>query len=453
MLIRFIIENFKSYEKETTFEMVASGKYKTHIDHVVKNGPVDILKHGVIFGPNASGKSKLIDAFFFFKDCLLQGSDMLDTTDLFCKNREENRNRNTSFEIQLSIGDAFYAYGFSIIMDTSKITEEWLFELGKTGTRKAVFTRDEMGVVNYVPLRTLPLAERTRFSVYQSDFEGNTHRLFLSEMNRNKKIEPTSRLFQFVTVFDHLVDNIIVVNPNTTVTNFQRYYDEATLEHVNDLLQTFDTGISKIVVEETSLDEIKRRLPSFLFDELMKDMKERIAQKRGKDLRFSMRIERDFFNIYEDSNANLKVSTLRTEHRTSTLQFRFAEESDGTQRLFELLDILLMDSDEALFVIDELDRSLHPMLTWRFLEQFNERNLNRRRQLAFTTHEPYIMDQKLYRLDEIWFVEKDKDDSSIIYSLDRFKERTDKVISKTYLEGRYGAVPILSQLDNGYEPS
>ena len=65
-----------------------------------------------------------------------------------------------------------------------------------------------------------------------------------------------------------------------------------------------------------------------------------------------------------------------------------------------------------------------------------------RMQLVFTTHEDTIMDQSLFRRDEIWFVERNAENSSTIYSLDRFKERYDKKLSKAYLEGRYGAIPV-----------
>lgn len=447
MLIRFTIENFQSYENETVLELVASGKYQTPKDHEITIGnSVTLLKHGVIFGPNASGKSKMIEAFAFYKECLLHGLDLVVTSDLFCKNKKANQTKPSSFEMQFSIDDDFYAYGFSVLMSEARITEEWLYELGKTGTRKEIFTRDESAKINYVPRKYLNADDKTRFNVYRDDFEGNKTRLFLSEMNRNKKLESSSKLSEFTKVFSYLAKNIIVVNPNTSVTNFQRYYQGATLEKVNELIKTFDTGIARVVVEETNIEEIKQWLPLQVFDDLMRDIKTQIAKSEGKKVRISMRIGRNFFNIIGDATS-LKISTLRTEHNSSPYRFTFAEESDGTQRLFELLDVLLTDKEDALFVIDELDRSLHPMLTWRFIEEFMNRNKTHRRQLVFTTHEPYIMDQRLFRLDEIWFVDKDKNDSSILYSLDRFKERKDKKISKTYLEGRYGAIPVFSGMD------
>ena len=129
-------------------------------------------------------------------------------------------------------------------------------------------------------------------------------------------------------------------------------------------------------------------------------------------------------------------------HGKSFFEFDFEDESDGTRRLFYLLDMLLIDSDDVVFVVDELERSLHPKLTQQFLKLFNEVHKDRRMQLIITTHESTIMDQALFRRDEIWFIERDTDNRSRVYSLDRFKERYDKVLSKAYLEGRYGAIPV-----------
>ena len=97
------------------------------------------------------------------------------------------------------------------------------------------------------------------------------------------------------------------------------------------------------------------------------------------------------------------------------------------------------------FVVDELERSLHPKLTEHFLKLFMEAHEEDRTQLIFTTHEDTIMDQELFRRDEIWFVERDNRNASRMYSLDRFKERYDKRLSKAYLEGRYGAIPVFKQ--------
>ena len=88
-----------------------------------------------------------------------------------------------------------------------------------------------------------------------------------------------------------------------------------------------------------------------------------------------------------------------------------------------------------------------PKLTERFLQLFMQLHDEQRMQLLFTTHESSIMDQAIFRRDELWFVGRNAENASSIYSLDRFKERYDKVLSKAYLEGRYGAIPVFSTFD------
>ena len=149
--------------------------------------------------------------------------------------------------------------------------------------------------------------------------------------------------------------------------------------------------------------------------------------------RMTMRTDKSFFTVTLDDDEPI-VST-------------FDEESDGTRRIFDLLDMLLNKNDDIIYVVDELERSLHPKLTEHFLELFMNFHKGHKTQLLFTTHEASIMEQKLFRRDEIWFVERDGNNTSNVYSLDKFKERYDKTLSKAYLEGRYGAIPVFSNFD------
>lgn len=162
-------------------------------------------------------------------------------------------------------------------------------------------------------------------------------------------------------------------------------------------------------------------------------------------VKMTWRINDGFFNIRINKNQEIEITTLVLKHNASLFDFSFEEESDGTKRLFDLIDMLMNKEEDMIFVVDELERSLHPKLTEHFLKLFMEAHSNDKDQLFFTTHEDTIMDQELFRRDEIWFVERDNQNASKIYSLDRFKERYDKKLSKAYLEGRYGAIPIFKQ--------
>lgn len=160
------------------------------------------------------------------------------------------------------------------------------------------------------------------------------------------------------------------------------------------------------------------------------------------NIQATLRFDRAFLNFRIDHNGEPSITTLALRHGNPLFDFTFSDESDGTRRLFDLIDMLLTDRQDTLFVVDELERSLHPKLTEHFLQLFMDAHDNARMQLVFTTHEDTIMDLELFRRDEIWFVERNKNNASDIYSLDRFKERYDTKLSKAYLEGRYGAIPV-----------
>ena len=161
-------------------------------------------------------------------------------------------------------------------------------------------------------------------------------------------------------------------------------------------------------------------------------------------MRITMRSEDSFFSITGTNSEEPKVTTLRLHHGNSFFDFDFMEESDGTRRIFDLMDMILNKKENILYVVDELERSLHPKLLEHFLRLFMESHKEQQVQLLFSTHEASIMEQSLFRRDEIWFIERDEKNASKLYSLDRFKERYDKLLSKAYLEGRYGAIPVLT---------
>ena len=128
------------------------------------------------------------------------------------------------------------------------------------------------------------------------------------------------------------------------------------------------------------------------------------------------------------------------------VQFSLAEESNGTQRLLDLLSILFTRKDNSVFIIDEIDQSLHPQLTRRFIENFLHYAKKKDIQLIISTHESHLLDLEMVRQDEIFFVESTPTGDSVLYPFDRFKERFDKKIEKAYLDGRYGGVPVFDSI-------
>ena len=446
MLVKVSIENFKSFDNATELTMISSNKIRANANHRLKIKSTQLLKYGVVYGANAAGKTNLVDFFRFFKECVSNGIPM-ESVGMFCKNREENKERESSFEVQITVDDKFYAYGFSVVLSRRKITAEWLYELYQNGSARCLFERERNKRPVLDESISLTNTEKNKFEIYADDFEGNENSLFLAEMNRGKKYSVRSKLLFFRDVYDWIQNHISVITPNTPLIDLEYYYDTNSLKLINKLIETFDTGISKVKTEEISLDELSNSMPKAVFDKVMRHVKKRIEEQENPSFRMTMRSSESFFNIEVAGHSEPKITTIRLSHAKSFFDFGFEEESDGTRRLFDLMDMLLNKRKDMLYVVDELERSLHPKLTERFLQLFMQLHSEECMQLLFTTHESSIMDQSIFRRDEIWFIERGADDASVIYSLDRFKERYDKVLSKAYLEGRYGAIPVFSTFE------
>lgn len=443
MLVKLTVDNFMSFEKETELTMIPSNKTTKKKEHKIKIKSTSLLKYAVIYGANAAGKSNLVEAFGFIQYCVMKSIPAQAST-MFCKTKEENSKRNSSFELQFTLDGKFYAYGFSVHLQERKITAEWLYELYQNGSAKPLFERENSGKPQLGSDVLLDKLDTLKMQTYYEDFDENSNILFLTFMNRGKKYNKNSKITFFKDVFTWITGSLDVCTPQTSLNSFEYYCDDASLIKINELIKTFDTGITKISIEEITKDELKKELPEQIFNEVMDNIKRKLEDDNIRDFKVSMRSHDSFFNIESAKGSELKVTTIKLKHGNSFYDFKFKEESDGTRRVFELLDILLNKSENKVYVIDEMERSLHPKLTSRFIELFDQMHPDQMIQLIFTTHESSIMDQELFRRDEIWFVERDKDNNSNIYSLDKFKERYDKKLSKAYLEGRYGAIPAFT---------
>ncbi|MBQ6116270.1 MAG: ATP/GTP-binding protein [Oscillospiraceae bacterium] len=444
MLIKLSVENYKSFDHKEELSMISSSKLQGNKTHRMKIKQTQLLKNAVVYGANASGKSNLVAVFAFIKTVLVGGLPVGSVAD-FCRNREVNADRESFFELQFTVDDTFYAYGFSAILSQRKITEEWLYELMQDGGSHQLFIREGRNAPVLGKDVKLSATEKRRFGVYSEDFAGQDTQLFLTEMSRGKRYNKNSKLIFFPEAFNWITRNIIVINPNIGISNSEVFYNDESLDSISKLIQTFDTGVTDIKTRQITIEEMSKMIPAEVLQSIFTHLKAQIQMSNALSIQMTWRVADGFFNIQVKENSEPEITTLVLKHGRSAFDFSFSEESDGTKRLFDLIDMLLTDRPDTVFVVDELERSLHPKLTEHFLKMFMEAHNEIRMQLVFTTHEDTIMDQDLFRRDEIWFVERDADNASKIYSLDRFKERYDKKLSKAYLEGRYGAIPVFRQ--------
>ncbi|MCF0125865.1 MAG: ATP-binding protein, partial [Clostridia bacterium] len=395
MLVNLMVENFKSFDDKVKLSMLSSTKIQGNKEHRLKIKQTHILKNAVIYGANASGKSNLVATFSFIKYVLEQGLPVNASND-FCKIKEENKNKESVFELQFTVNDTFYAYGFSAILNQRKITEEWLYELFQDGTSRNLFVREGSSQPKLGETIKLSAGERNRFKVYAEDFIGNDTKLFLSEMNRGKQYDKDSKLYFFYQVFDWLDKNIIIIKPNMGISSSDTYYSEESLNNVTKLIQTFDTGITDIKTKVISIEEMSKNIPADLLKSIFSQLQEQMQLSNFPDLQITWRISNGFYNIHLRENEEPEITTLVLKHSKSFFEFDFEDESDGTKRLFDLVDMIMTKRGDTVFIVDELERSLHPKLTEHFLELFMRSHLDERVQLVFTTHEDTIMNQNIF---------------------------------------------------------
>ena len=443
MLIKISLENFKSFENSTEFSMIASSKIKSNAEHCIQIQGMKLLSRAVVFGANASGKTNLVDFFRLLVTVLDSGLPAW-SAGFFCLNKEENRERNSTFEIQFSVNDRFYAYGFSAVLSERRITGEWLYELFPSGSSICIFQRDVSAECQISTGLDLQEHERQRFATYAADFSAAKSSLFLAEMNRNKQYADDSGFRVFVEAYSWLHEHLHVYMPGSELNAFRYYCSADSLALLTRIIRTFDTGITDISVEEVDSFEFSKMVPSSVYSRVMADLQRRLENSGSSHVRVSMRSDSCFFNIDAVAGCEPKITTISLKHGRSFFNFAFESESEGTKRLFDLMDLLLTDAEDVVFVVDELDRSMHPRLTMHFLEIFSEIHRGKSVQLIFTCHDSSLMNLNFFRRDEINFAERDADNRSSLYSLDRFREYYDAELSRKYLEGRFGAVPVFS---------
>lgn len=420
MLIQVNVQNFKSFNELNSLNLIASNKLRKQKERLYESDTISFLKSTVIYGSNASGKSNFVEVLRFMKECVMNQEIPIESYNWYCRNHEDNKEKISSFSVQLLLNENCYEYGFDAILNTQTIKDEWIVDLNK---KKILYQRNNDGK----PLNGLNLGreDRMRMEIYLDDFLHNDKSLFLTEMNRNKSFDKDSELSVYHRIYNWFVKDLNVVLPDMPLTKFSYYYDESTLSNIKKIVRSFDTGIEDIEIKNMSEEQLQNKIGISLYKDVINELKKNV-QKQGQELNLSMRSKKEFFNITMNDNYDLEIKTLCFKHGQSMLDFEFCEESDGTKRVFDFLDILLNKNQNSVYVIDEMERSLHPNLFNRLIELLNEYQKQSNIQVIFTTHESSIMKQDLFRRDQIWFIERNKDNDSRIYSLDTFNERFDK---------------------------
>lgn len=450
MLIGFSVANFRSFYKTQTISFVAS-KIKRHKTHISTIGNRNILKSGLIFGANAGGKSNLIKAVNFSKDIIINGLDKISPSKEHFRIKKEALYDPGVFEYRIMIDNVEFSYGLAISYQDRVILGEYLYKIKDNGKEVCLFNREIDDKNNSHAesefFQSLDKDEKNKLQFYLDGFDSK-----ISDAYRRKTIlsdialrenEKQGFFSEIISVYKWF-KNIIIVFPNSKFNQLtEATADETTRELFTKIIAYFDTGIQKIEhTQESELDELFKKIPIETFSHI----KDLISNELNKQTRFTLKIEEQIVALRINSDGNIVYDKMLMDHGNSNDLFEYSDESDGTKRLFDLIPLFLLDKNNVKTIfIDEIDRSFHTNLTKKYLELFHELHENENCQIIATSHDVNLIDLDLLRQDEIWFIERQEDHSSHIFSLNKFKERFDKRADKEYILGRYGAIPIFNE--------
>lgn len=441
MLIRFSVENFRSFSTKQEFNMI-SGRYTRHNDRVISGNNQDLLTISSIYGENGAGKSNFIKALWFLQKLVIRGS----------RDRNENiapvryklddnwLSKPSKFEIEFIIEKKQYLYTMSII--NNRIDEEELYIINNEGSRDRIFTRStdhnnkSRLKISKPGLKVSKEKEDLRRQIYQEELRPNQPFLY-EGYNKDMK-----RLHNPYTWFNEI---LIIIRPESffvpqiaSLANDSKYQKEVT-----NLINKLKPGIDNLTIERINFDDF--------FGSEDQDEKEKILKNLTNERIYKVVKDEITYNIYLNKFNKPEVAKLVSEHRGvfgDNIKFEISEESDGTQRFINLMPALIESaSTSQVYIIDELERSMHTSLVRQFIKTFiSKRCKKNNTQLIYTTHNTNLMDLDLLRQDEIWIF-TNKDYSSKIYSLSDYNVRFDKKIQKAYLRGAFGGIPEYSEED------
>lgn len=429
MLVDFKVSNFKSFKDPAILSMEAS-KDKSLPENVWEppsEKESGILSSGVIYGPNASGKSSLIEAIMFMKKFVLtsernRSDDSPIPVEPFRLDLE-TQNQPSNFELTFKKDGASYVYGF--IVNSHRVVEEWLHSY-PVGRRRILFERNLNPDESY----KYKFGDSWKGEAKKISELTRSDALFLSVANQFN--QPIASL-----VFDWFANHLKFANASPYGSSEQQFtlamsqQEDSIRKRVTKLLQKAD-----FLIDDFSVVKVP-------------------AHERMKKEGIPKEIRKKILSMF-DSNSESFMLEGKTIHKASEpngnptkISFDMDEESEGTQKFFSLAGPLIHILDNGLtLVADELGMKLHPLLTRSIVGMFHNKAINRNgAQLLVTSHDPSLLgDSSLFRRDQIWLTEKESTGATSLSSLWDFKPRKGENLMRGYLAGRYGAVPYVDGL-------
>lgn len=422
MLIEFSVENYRSIAERQTLSMVASSRDKklknTNTFKLTGAEKLELVKSAVIYGANASGKTNILQGLAILQNLVFSSAKRMQINDKIevepFKLDLEWLEKPTVFEIIFIQDNIRYQYFVSL--DQTRIYEESLYAYPK-GRAQCWYEREynkEKDEYNWYFGNQL----KGEKSIISKLVRPNS--LFLSHAAQNNHEQLTS-------VFNWFNRTLYPIDFKPDISPFYYY---ALADYTANLC--YDSN------------EIKSLITQFLAkaDIDIEDIK--IEVKDIEEMRNTNKIYNKSFFLPDKV---LSIKTVRRVNNSEKLvEFYLKDESNGTQRLFDLAGFLVPAIiSSRIIVVDELAKSLHPAVSILIAQLFNSQDNNKGGQLIFNTHDTTLLDKTIFRRDQIWFTEKNENRATELYSLSEFKPIKNESLQKGYLQGRYGAIPFIGK--------
>jgi AAA15 family ATPase/GTPase len=426
MLIEFSVENFYCIKEKITLSFKAPGK-KDELDEYYVIQPkkgLKILKLALIFGANASGKTTILKALNFLRKINIKSFNDKSVEFGFKPFIFDNKEKSTKFDLEFFINEKHYFY--SVTLNKKAILEESLFFSIKRKTKifeRKTDIKKQVTTINFG--EKIKLKKSSREMLISNTLSNDTVLAAFNKTNLESQL-----LKDAFDWFYHVLKPIIYSGTDLTdfiVNNMQK--NKIGKKDIIKILKEADFSIDDIIIneKETQLDQLPKVI-KLIFDDLKNEKEiEKIEDKIWK-------IDLNFVHTF----------------KTKKYELEYRDESAGTKRYYQIAGIMaLMIKNENIFLLDELEASLHPDLYKHFILTFLVNSKNS--QLIATTHNRDFLNEKdMIYFPTIWFTEKKENFATDLYSLKEFSSRfvrKTKSLYNLYKIGKLGAIPYLGDYD------
>lgn len=436
MLIEFSVSNYRSIGEEQILSLIPAPKQREHPSNIIHKDSYEALNAIAIYGANASGKSNLLGAMRKM-DELIHFSARSSSTNKLPYDpfllRKGWEKKPTKFEIIFIYRENRYRYGFEFFED--KISTEWLYRKHKS-REVSLFLREKDIIETSSGLNG-------NKKVIDASIEATRpNALFLSTCDM-LNVEEAKNIFQWLRHFN-VTDGLNTERDELTTVSL--WNNKKYKQKIDEYLSRLNLGFVGIDISTKEFDS----------SDLPEDLPARTRKMLIKQLTGKMS-----YKVFTRHKSYTSKGTESNEEISWELEER---ESAGTRKAFHLSGpVLWVLINGGILVIDEIEAKMHPIMTLHTINTFLDKKTNpNNAQIIFATHDTNLLSYSKLRRDQIYFSEKNKWESTEIYSLSDFvylgeigkneqsrpeKERPDTDKEKRYFEGRYGAIPVIGNFN------